>query len=265
MSKLLLDSEPLVIIPELAAIIGLHESIVIQQIHYWLKINEKAKKNFHEGRYWTYNSYTEWQKQFPFWCTKTIQRIIAKLEEKEYIISNNFNSKSFDQTKWYTINYDHLDKVSKRIGQNVQIDKIGVRQTVQMDRTKCPDELDKMNKAIPKITTEITTEISVSKSDRQTELQNIIDQCELEVFGERIKETFEGIITQMYFAPEIKVSGSIIPQTIIRKQLYKLNAIVIQGVLDKLENAPEHITNSTKYIGAVLFNELHERYSDTFM
>ena len=64
MSKLLLDENPLMIMPQLAVKIGLNESIVLQQIHYWLEINRKADKNKRDGFYWTYNSYKEWQKQF---------------------------------------------------------------------------------------------------------------------------------------------------------------------------------------------------------
>ena len=56
MSNLLFDKHPLVVNPSLAALIGLNEAIVLQQVHYWLKHNEEADKNFEEGRYWTYNT-----------------------------------------------------------------------------------------------------------------------------------------------------------------------------------------------------------------
>jgi hypothetical protein len=49
------------IIPSLAAKIGLNEAVVLQQIHYWLGI---SKHNI-EGRTWVYNTYEEWQKQLP--------------------------------------------------------------------------------------------------------------------------------------------------------------------------------------------------------
>ena len=48
MSKLLLNEQPLLIMPTLASKIGLNESIVLQQIHYWNTINEKANNNFRE-------------------------------------------------------------------------------------------------------------------------------------------------------------------------------------------------------------------------
>ncbi|KPC98057.1 Replication initiation and membrane attachment [Geobacillus sp. BCO2] len=45
MSNLLFDDQPLVILPQLALAIGLNESIVVQQLHYWLKKSE----NVHDG------------------------------------------------------------------------------------------------------------------------------------------------------------------------------------------------------------------------
>jgi len=108
MSMLLLDEEPLVISRSLAILIGLNESIVLQQIHYWLKQNEKSKRNFRDGHFWTYNSYPEWQKQFPFWSESTVKRAITKLEKEGYLISGNYNKLKIDRTKWYRINYDML-------------------------------------------------------------------------------------------------------------------------------------------------------------
>ncbi len=63
-SKLLLDSRPLVIVPELACLLGVSEAIILQQIHYWLEINRRDERNIKDGFAWTYNSVAEWQKQF---------------------------------------------------------------------------------------------------------------------------------------------------------------------------------------------------------
>ncbi|WP_373278108.1 MULTISPECIES: hypothetical protein [Geobacillus] len=52
MSNLLFDDQPLVILPQLALAIGLNESIVVQQLHYWLKKSE----NVHDGYKWVYNT-----------------------------------------------------------------------------------------------------------------------------------------------------------------------------------------------------------------
>lgn len=109
LSKLLFDSPPLVVQPELAVVIGLNEAIVVQQVHYWLTLNQKTGKNFRYGYYWTYNSYEDWQKQFPFWSVTTIKRIITGLESAGILIVGRYNRMKMDRTKWYRINYKKLE------------------------------------------------------------------------------------------------------------------------------------------------------------
>ena len=87
--------------------IGLNGAIVLQQLHYWIGKYRKKNRNYHDGHYWIYNTYEDWQKQFPFWSVRTIQRTLNDLEKKELILSANYNKKKFDKTKWYTINYDN--------------------------------------------------------------------------------------------------------------------------------------------------------------
>lgn len=124
---MLYNENPLVVNVELARILGLNESIVIQQIHYWIEINKKKNHNFRDGRTWTYNSYPEWQEQFPFWSESTIKRIIVRLEKEGYIISTQYNKKTYDKTKWYTLDYEKIAILiqktrNNRTGQNDPID-----------------------------------------------------------------------------------------------------------------------------------------------
>lgn len=105
MSRLLLDEQPLVILPKLAVVIGLNEAIVLQQLHYWV---EKSK-NEKDGKYWVYNTLAEWREQFPFWSKNTIIRTFEKLEQDKLIETGVFNRNKSDRTKWYTINYKTLD------------------------------------------------------------------------------------------------------------------------------------------------------------
>ncbi len=65
-SKLLLDEPPLQVMPTLATLIGLNEAIVLQQVHYWLKTKENDQQDYIDSHYWVYNTYKQWQKQFPF-------------------------------------------------------------------------------------------------------------------------------------------------------------------------------------------------------
>lgn len=93
---------------ELAKSIGLNEAIVLQQIHYWTEQNGKADRNGRDGYYWAYNSYREWQKQFPWWSERTIKRIFTALERRGLLISGSYNRLKMDRTKWYRVNYDTL-------------------------------------------------------------------------------------------------------------------------------------------------------------
>lgn len=107
-SKLLIDESPLLVLPSLAATIGLNEAIVLQQVHYWLQVKKSAGKDYIDGNYWVYNSFSEWNKQFPFWSINTIKRTFYSLEEKGLLISGNYNQRNFDKTKWYSIDYSAL-------------------------------------------------------------------------------------------------------------------------------------------------------------
>lgn len=112
--RLLLDDRPLLVDPKLATLIGLNESIFLQQLHYWLR---GSGAHQHNGRMWVYNTYAEWQEQFPFWTESGIRGIVRRLEGKanegdpKLIISTDeFNKMTMDRTKWYTIDYDALAK-----------------------------------------------------------------------------------------------------------------------------------------------------------
>ena len=168
MSKLLIDDYPILVLPKLATEIGLNEAIVLQQIHYWLG----SSKHIHDGFNWIYNSYKEWEEQFPFWSNVTIRRTITSLEKQNLIITSNYNKAGFDKTKWYTINYLELEGVSKRVAQNEQTmwskRANGVAQNEQTMWSKRANgvaqneqvEQLKMSKPIPETTQETTSETS---------------------------------------------------------------------------------------------------------
>lgn len=106
-SSLLINEDPLQVLPTLAEKIGLNESIVLQQVHYWLR----KSKNIIDDRRWTYDTYEEWQeKNFKFWSVKTVQRVFLSLEEQKLLIS--MQPEKRDRRKWYTIDYELLEKLA---------------------------------------------------------------------------------------------------------------------------------------------------------
>jgi hypothetical protein len=137
MGRLLFDEHPLVILPELAVLIGLNEAVVLQQLHYWLQ----KSNHFHEGRRWVYNTYDQWQRQFPFWSTVTVRRTLMalrkpytpknpqdrKVERGPLVVTGCFNRASFDRTMWWAIDYIELsvmEGMTRRSAQNDQMEEV---------------------------------------------------------------------------------------------------------------------------------------------
>ena len=154
MSKLLMDEKPLLVMPSLATKVGLSESIFLQQLHYWLDRSVNVK----EGHKWVYNSAKEWQAQFPFWSINTIRRVIKSLEDKQLVISGNFNSLPIDKTKWYRIDYEIIKEI-----ENEDCDSRKIESTTQNEYSKHSKqviEAPKLGRPLPESTTESTSEIN---------------------------------------------------------------------------------------------------------
>jgi hypothetical protein len=108
MSNLLINEPPLQVLPSLAKAVGLNESIVLQQSHYWLR-HAKVK---HDGKMWFYKTFDEWQEQdFPFWSTRTIKRAVTSLISQELLLVSKLASNSFNRVNHYTVNYEKLAQI----------------------------------------------------------------------------------------------------------------------------------------------------------
>jgi len=149
-SNLLINEPPLMVLPTLAAKIGLNEAIILQQIHYWL--DPRGNKNLKQGRHWVYNSYKDWKNQFPFWAERTLQRAILSLEKLNLLISNQIKLNEGDSTKWYTINYEGLSNISL----SPHDAKMALPPHAKMSTPSC------QNGTIYNKDTETTTEINTS-------------------------------------------------------------------------------------------------------
>ena len=107
MSKCLIEDYPLMVSPRLAATIGLNEAIFLQQVHYWLISTDFEA----DGRKWVYNTMKQWHEQFPYCSERTLARIISSLTKQGLILTANYNRRGGDQTKWYSIDYEALDRL----------------------------------------------------------------------------------------------------------------------------------------------------------
>ncbi|MEH7236395.1 DnaD domain-containing protein [Bacillus sp. JJ1562] len=180
--NLLIEESPLLIIPSLATLIGLNESIILQQIHYWLK----RTNNFRLDRKWVYFTYDHLAKQIPFLSKSTIRRAISNLENDGLLSSDHFNKLKMDKTKWYTINYENLENLKVNEIECVDLDltptETKLPPSIQNEQTMCSNQADdllnmdspcvqneqsscsnwaedvfNLNRPIPESTSEITT------------------------------------------------------------------------------------------------------------
>lgn len=106
MSLLLGKDEILLVNRRLAALIGLNEAIVLQQLHYWLR--KKTGGIEHAGERWIFNSLERWREQFPFWSVDTVKRALSALKSKGLIRVEKLAESSRDQTNYYTIDYAQI-------------------------------------------------------------------------------------------------------------------------------------------------------------
>ncbi len=172
------NSNPIIVIPELAALVGLNEAIVLQQVHYWVVHNREAGKNYIDGHYWTYNTYTEWQKQFPWWSTDTIRRTFTRLVNQGLLVTGTYNKAGFDRTKWYRINYDMLPCV-----QNATMDKCILHTPIPETKTETK-EIQYVNRS----------NLSVCSQKSFYEKSNNVFVLATNAYGEdRVKEALEFI------------------------------------------------------------------------
>lgn len=108
-SQFLINEPPLQFFPTLARKIGLNETILLQQVHYWLNLD--FSRHFFEGRYWVRYIPRHWQRQFSFWDKKTIRGAIAILEDLGLLES--FVADRNGHVKYYTIDYQQLEEWSR--------------------------------------------------------------------------------------------------------------------------------------------------------
>ena len=96
---------------DLAKYVGKNESIMLNQINYWLSKCGRNIDRLH-GK-WIYNSLNEWHKQFNYWSLSTLRRTIKSLEDSGILVSKKINANKWNHTKWYSIDYNKLNQLIK--------------------------------------------------------------------------------------------------------------------------------------------------------
>lgn len=127
--------------PQIAKEYGVNAAIIFQNLAYWIERNRANETNFHDGRYWTYNSVRALTEPFPYLTDKQIRGALKKLEEGGMILVGNYNKSAYDRTRWYALAEKGLSICTKG----------------QMNFTDRENENAQEGEPIPDINTNITT------------------------------------------------------------------------------------------------------------
>lgn len=121
----------------------------LHNIAFWTQHNIANKRNFHDGLYWTYNSYEAFTVLFPYWTYEQIRLIISKCIQEGLLIKGNYNKLKYDKTKWYALTKKGLDLCGLVICENTQVNKTLICENSQMDLPKTTDGSVQKARPIP--------------------------------------------------------------------------------------------------------------------
>lgn len=79
------------------------EAAFVHRLWFLIMNNEANGRNFHDGKYWTYDSLQALAKIFNFWTIRQLERIIRNCVKKGLIETGNFSENPFDRRTWYTV------------------------------------------------------------------------------------------------------------------------------------------------------------------
>ena len=204
MSMYLFDEQPILANKALARELGLNEALVLQQINYCIEINKKSGNNYHDGKYWTYNSIRAWQeKDFDYLSVDTVKRTFSKLEKAGYLLVGNYNKDPRDKTKWYTINDNKLEELYLELNQRKQEKEREILEQVSKSAIpnalgqNAPMEEGKINQCNEAFSTDAFDEnlpgIMATCMNHYQRLLQIIHQRLLHIFLQRIPPTYPSV------------------------------------------------------------------------
>lgn len=244
-------------------------AVFLENMAVWLRYNASKTnpehRNFHEGRYWSFDSYPELAKRFKGWSSKTMRTIIARCAKHELIIIGNFNKKKYDNTNWYTFTDKALEYYPLLKSITLEPSAQSGRDSDQSGRP-IPEELNSLK--------ENTTTSSSNSKPKEKNLNFIRDMIDVyrEIFPNNpqphaklisttLLKTLQTLIKRW---PEADPNGKPLDIVAFRKYLEYLKLSAPQFALGEWENKNGKMKKNDLVTFArwnTLVNCLEEKYS----
>lgn len=198
---------------EIAKKYGVEGAIIIEHLYFWIQKNKVNDKNFHDGRYWTYNSKKAFTEIFPYWTERQLERIIGNLKKDGAILTGNYNKVAYDRTTWYALD----DSI------------ISFYENGKIDSTVCVNGNPQSVEPIPYINTDINTDNIISGTENHEQQINILS-----------KELLQRIIDKWNSVSNNKIKG-IKPNTqrysMLKERLKEYGEDAVIEAIDNVEKS----------------------------
>lgn len=104
-----------------------------------------------------------------------------------------------------------------------------------------------------------------SKEGTETELTEILQNCELKSFESKTAQMLESAVRVLYYKQSIKLSGAVLPQAEIRNLLRRVNRDTLIDAVEVLRHNENEVQNPQGYLYSVILNAVNADYTSTLL
>lgn len=100
-----------------------------------------------------------------------------------------------------------------------------------------------------------------NQSKEETELAEILRNCELKSFENKTAQMLEDAVRVLYYKQSIRLSGAVLPQTEIRNLLRRVSRDTLIDVAEVLRHNEREVQNPQGYLYAVILNAVSAEHT----
>jgi len=104
-----------------------------------------------------------------------------------------------------------------------------------------------------------------NQSKEETELTEILQNCELKSFESKTAQMLESAVRVLYYKQSIKLSGAVLPQSEIRNLLRKVNRDTLIDAVEVLRHNENEVQNPQGYLYSVILNAVNAEHTSTLL
>ena len=104
-----------------------------------------------------------------------------------------------------------------------------------------------------------------SKEGTETELTEILQNCELKSFESKTAQMLESAVRVLYYKQSIKLSGDVLPQAEIRNLLRRVNRDTLIDAVEVLRHNENEVQNPQGYLYSVILNAVNAEHTSTLL